>query len=251
MRINSPVIVTIPGSDLEPIEAKITSIFPETNSQTRTVIVEAIVNNPDGQLLAGQFLEMKIITARKPNAITIPQRAIVQFQDQHSVWIVDGDIVRVQTVTLGKKTEDRIEITSGLKSGEMVVISGQHRLVENASVAVINQESQPIGSNQSFSQEMEIEIVSPDLANGVIMGDVQLVIDINNEQITLEDVEISAIMPMKNMAPMTAKVEVKADSQPGRFLADTYLNMKGTWEIIIQVKNSQHQGKQKFIIEVK
>ena len=253
IRLGSLVIAKIPGSSLPPIKGKITSIFPQTNSQTRTVTVEAVIDNPEGKLLSGQFLEMTIVTARKSSAITIPQAAVVEFQDQPSVWVVDGDVVRAQTVTLGMETGDRVEVTSGLKPGDVVVTSGQYRLVENASVAVINQSEQPIASNKASTQDIQIQLVGPNAQTGVPMGDAQLVLEVKDAQgqpLNIEDLEVSASMPMKNMAPMTAKVEVQPDGQPGRFKADTYLSMKGKWIITAQVKDPKNKGKQEFTLEV-
>ena len=247
------VVATVPGSNIPPIKGKITSIFPQANSQTRTVTVEAVIDNPDGQLLSGKFLEMKIVTARKPNAITVPQAAVVEFQDQPSVWVVEGDTVTAQPVTLGMSTGDRVEVIGGLESGQAVVTSGQNRLVENAPVAVINQSEQPIASNKAATQDIQIQLISPD-NNEVAMGDAQLVIEVKDAQgqpLDVKDLEMSASMPMKNMAPMSAPVEVQSDGQPGRFKADTYLSMKGDWTITAQVKDQKNKGKQEFAIKVK
>ena len=252
IRPGTTVVATIPGSNVTPIKGNITSIFPQANSQTRTVTVEAVVDNPDGQLLSGKFLEMKIVTARKPNAITIPQAAVGEFQDQPSVWVVEGDTVTARPVTLGMSTGDRVEVTSGLKPGDTVVTSGQHRLVENATVAVINQSEQPIATNRSSTQNIQIKLVSPE-PQKVAMGDAQLILEVKDAQgqpIEVKDLEVSASMPMKNMAPMTAKVEVQPDSQPGRFKVDTYLSMRGEWIITARVKDPQNKGKQEFTLEV-
>ena len=246
------VVATVPGSNIPPIKGKITSIFPQANSQTRTVTVEAVIDNPDGQLLSGKFLEMKIVTARKPNAITVPQAAVVEFQDQPSVWVVEGDTVTAQPVTLGMSTGDRVEVTSGLESGQAVVTSGQNRLVENAPVAVINQSEEPIATNKASTQDIQIQLVSPD-NNEVAMGDAQLVIEVKDAQgqpLDIKDLEMSASMPMKNMAPMSAPVEVQPDGKPGRFKADTYLSMKGDWTITAQVKDPKNKDKQEFTVKV-
>lgn len=246
------VVATVPGSNIPPIKGKITSIFPQANSQTRTVTVEAVIDNPDGQLLSGKFLEMKIVTARKPNAINVPQAAVVEFQDQPSVWVVEGDTVIAQPVTLGMSTGDRVEVIGGLESGQAVVTSGQNRLVENAPVAVINQSEQPIASNKAATQDIQIQLVSPD-NKAVAMGDAQLVIEVKDAQgqpLDVKDLEMSASMPMKNMAPMSAPVEVQPAGEPGRFKADTYLSMKGDWTITAQVKDPKNKGKQEFTVKV-
>lgn len=252
IRPGATVIATVPGSNIPPIKGKITSIFPQANNQTRTVTVEAVIDNPDGQLLSGKFLEMKIVTARKSNAITVPQAAVVEFQDQPSVWVVEGDTVTVQPVTLGMSTGNRIEVTSGLESGQAVVTSGQNRLVENATVAVINQSEQAITASKATTKDIQIQLVSPDNKK-VKMGDAQLVIEVKDAQgqpLDIKDLEMSASMPMKNMAPMTAPVEVKPHGQPGRFKADTYLSMKGDWKIIAQIKDPKNKGKQEFTLKV-
>nr|WP_245562185.1 efflux RND transporter periplasmic adaptor subunit [Stanieria cyanosphaera] len=246
------VVATVPGSNIPPIKGKITSIFPQANSQTRTVTVEAVIDNPDGQLLSGKFLEMKIVTARKPSAITVPQAAVVEFQDQPSVWVVEGDTVTAQPVTLEMSTGDRIEITSGLESEQAVVTSGQHRLVENAPVAVINQSEQSIAMNKAATQDIQIQLISPDNRQ-VTMGDAQLILEVKDNRgqpIEVKDLEVSASMPMKNMAPMTAKVEVQPADKPGRFQVDTYLSMKGDWTITAQVKDPKNKGKQEFTLKV-
>ena len=253
IRPGATVLASIPNSNIPPIKGKITSIFPQTNSQTRTVTVEAVIDNPDGQLLSGQFLEMQIVTARKPNAITIPKTAVVEFQDQPSVWVVEGDTVTAQPVTLGMSTENRVEITSGLESGQAVVTSGQNRLVENAPVAVINQSEQSTVANKAAAEDIQIQLVSPDPQAGVPMGDAQLVIEVKDAQgqpLEVKELEMSASMPMKNMAPMTAPVEVQSEGEPGRFKADTYLSMKGDWTITAQVKDPQNKGKQEFTVKV-
>ena len=252
IRPGATVVATVPGSNIPPIRGKITSIFPQANSQTRTVTVEAVIDNPDGQLLSGKFLEMKIVTARKPNAITVPQAAVVEFQDQPSVWIVEGDTVINQPVTLGISTGDRVQVIGGLESGQAVVTSGQHRLVENAPVAVINQSEQAIATNKTAIQDIQIQLVSPD-NNAVAMGDAQLVIEVRDAQgqpLDIKELEMSASMPMKNMAPMSAPVEVQPDGKTGRFKADTYLSMKGDWTITAQVKDPQNKAKQEFTVKV-
>ncbi|MGK7958977.1 efflux RND transporter periplasmic adaptor subunit, partial [Crocosphaera sp.] len=80
IRIGTPIIAKIPGTSLT-INGQVSSIFPQSNSQTRTVNVEAVVNNPGGELRSGQFVEMELITQRQPNALTVPSSAVVTFED--------------------------------------------------------------------------------------------------------------------------------------------------------------------------
>jgi RND family efflux transporter MFP subunit len=65
IRLGTPIIAKITGTE-QTIQGQVTSIFPQTNSQTRTVTVEAVVDNPSGKLLSGQFIDMEIITKLQP-----------------------------------------------------------------------------------------------------------------------------------------------------------------------------------------
>ena len=138
IRVGSPIIARVPGTEIASIRGQITSIFPQTDNQTRTVTVEAVVDNPGAKLGSGQFLEMEIITYRKPDALSVPQSAIVTFKDQPAVWVVESDVARRKTVTLGMGSGDRVEVTGGLEPGDMAIASGQQRLMKNSAVVVIN-----------------------------------------------------------------------------------------------------------------
>ncbi|MGK7943094.1 MAG: efflux RND transporter periplasmic adaptor subunit [Microcystaceae cyanobacterium] len=114
--LGSPIMAKIVGTD-QVIRGQVTSIFPQTNQETRTVTVEAVVNNPEGKLLSGQFIEMEIITERQPNALMIPQSAVITFDNNPAVWLVEEEMARRQRVELGKIDGDRIQVIQGLQLG--------------------------------------------------------------------------------------------------------------------------------------
>jgi len=253
IRLGSPITAKIAGTDIT-IKGQVSSIFPETNSETRTVTVESIVNNPSGKLLSGQFIDMEIITQSQPNALTIPQLAVVTFEDSPAVWIVKEDTVHRQKVKLGMMSGDRVQVTQGLQNGDQVITIGNHQLIENASVKVVNQgNSDLIATTTKENQDnVAIKLVSP---SEVKIGDAEFVFQVmdnkTQQALPVKNLDIKATMPMKNMAPMTAKVEIKPQAETGTFLAETFLGMKGEWIISVEIKNSDYQGKQDFNIEVR
>ena len=253
IRLGSPINARITGTDIT-IKGQVTSIFPQTNSQTRTVTVEAIVNNPGGKLLSGQFIDMEIITKNQPFALTIPQSAVVTFEDSPAVWVVEGDTARRQKVKLGMISGDTIQITQGIQRGDVVITTGHYKLIENSAVKVINQGDNDLISTRTKQNQdsVTIKLVSP---TEVKIGDAEFMLKIidgkTQKPLNIENLEIKATMPMKNMAPMTAKVEVKPESETGQFLAETFLGMKGKWIISVEIKDSNYRGKQNFDIEVR
>ncbi|HAC63067.1 MAG TPA: efflux RND transporter periplasmic adaptor subunit [Cyanothece sp. UBA12306] len=253
IRIGSPIIAKIPGTSLT-INGQVTSIFPQTNNQTRTVTVEAVVNNPGGKLLSGQFIEMKIITQRQPNAVTVPQSAIVTFENNPTVWVVNGDTATRKPVQLGIISGDRIQIIQGLKTGDAVITTGHHKLIENAAVTVINQNQKLLtsASRKATQNNVTIKLVS---SAQVKIGDAQFIFEVvdskTQKPLKINNLEITATMPMKNMAPMTAKVEVNPEKNPGKFKGETFLGMKGEWIISVNIKDDKYQKKEVFDVLVK
>lgn len=253
IRIGTPIIAKIPGTSVT-INGQVSSIFPQSNSQTRTVTVEAVVNNPGGELRSGQFVEMELITQRQPNALTVPSSAVVTFEDNPAVWVVNGETATRKLVTVGMISGDRTQILRGLRPGDAVIITGHHKLIENAAVAVVNQGNNSLisSNNKNNQNDVSINLVSP---SEVKIGDAEFIFKVinskNQKSVQVQELEIEATMPMKNMAPMTAKVEVKSDSKPGQFKAETFLGMKGKWIISVDIKDKNYQGEKEFDILVK
>jgi hypothetical protein len=99
-----------------------------------------------------------------------------------------------------------------------------------------------------------VNLVSPDPQAEIPMGDAEMileVVDSNGNPIKVENLDVSATMPMDGMEDMIGKVEVTPADEPGRFKATTYFGMQGTWNILASVKDPQYQAQQEFTFEVK
>ena len=109
-------------------------VDPQVQLPGRTITVKASVPNPDRSLQAGMFIEARLATETRLNAIVIPEDAITQIQGGAFVWIVvDGKAAR-KRVELGVRTPGYVEILSGIAVGDQVVVGGIDRLIENAPV---------------------------------------------------------------------------------------------------------------------
>jgi membrane fusion protein (multidrug efflux system) len=60
---------------------------PAFNTETGTFLVRAVFDNPKGTLGPGQFVKARISGAIRPNAILVPQRAVLQGSKSHFVWV--------------------------------------------------------------------------------------------------------------------------------------------------------------------
>jgi RND family efflux transporter MFP subunit len=109
---------------------KIVRFTRSLDTNTRTMLTEVDVPNPDLTLNPGMYAETTIQLQHKDDALTLPSQAVVHTSDQNGdqayVLVVDATKhIERRSVTLGIQTANRVEITGGLQAGEQVVASGQ------------------------------------------------------------------------------------------------------------------------------
>lgn len=96
------------------------------DANTRTMLTEVDVPNPDLVLSPGMYAETMIQLQQKNDTLTLPSQAVVQDGDHDYVLIVDStNHVQRRNVKVGIQTANRMEVLSGLHAGEHVIASGQ------------------------------------------------------------------------------------------------------------------------------
>ena len=100
----------------------------------RTITVKALVANPRRELQAGMFIEVRLATAVRPQAVIIAEDAVLPIQGSSFVWVVQNGKATRRQVELGVRTPGLVEVRTGVESGEQVVVGGQERLAEGAPV---------------------------------------------------------------------------------------------------------------------
>jgi membrane fusion protein, multidrug efflux system len=124
-------VAALPGRTFT---GKVDFIDPIVQLPGRSIMVKARVPNPKRELQSGMFIEARLATSVRPNAVVIPEDAVLPLQGSNFVWVVtDGKAVRRQ-VELGVRTPGFVEVKSGVESKEQVVVGGQERLAEGAPV---------------------------------------------------------------------------------------------------------------------
>jgi membrane fusion protein (multidrug efflux system) len=101
----------------------------------RTITVKALVPNPKRELQAGMFIEARLETAIRPEAVVVPEDAVSPMQGSMWVWVVNAGKAVRREVTLGVRTPGYVEIRTGIQSGEQVVVGGSERLTPGARCA--------------------------------------------------------------------------------------------------------------------
>jgi membrane fusion protein (multidrug efflux system) len=115
--------------------AQVEFIDPVVQQPNRTIVVKARAANPDRQLLPGMFIEARLATARRAGAVVVAEDAVQPLRTANIVWaVLDGKATR-RVVQLGARSQGLVEIVSGVKAGELVVVGGLERMAEGMAVA--------------------------------------------------------------------------------------------------------------------
>ena len=119
----------------ETFSGQVRYVSPAVRSDTRALVVEAIVANADGRLKPGLFATARIERAERTPALLVPSAAVQKAATESRVFVlVAGDRVEERLITVGQPEGDLIEATSGLAAGETVVVGGGERLRDGARV---------------------------------------------------------------------------------------------------------------------
>ena len=100
---------------------------------TRQVEVLAWVRNP-GVLKPGFFAEVDLASETRANTIVVPERAVQASERGFVAYVVEEGKARLRPLQLGIRTADGVEILSGLKPGDQVVVEGSDRLSDGIEV---------------------------------------------------------------------------------------------------------------------
>jgi RND family efflux transporter MFP subunit len=121
VRNGQVVRLTVEG-DPTVYQGRVVRLSPIVQEQNRTLSVEAEVPNERGVLKPGAFARADIVTQASDPVIRVPSAALVVFAGIEKVLVVrQGKIAEVRVQT-GKRSNESVEIVSGLKPGEQVVL---------------------------------------------------------------------------------------------------------------------------------
>ena len=109
---------------------RVTYIYPTVDEKTRTARVRMEFHNPGYFLKPGMFATAELTADIAPSALLVPDSAVLRSGEKNTVFIaLPGGKFEPRTVTLGLTAEDdRDQVLSGLREGELVVTSGQFML---------------------------------------------------------------------------------------------------------------------------
>jgi membrane fusion protein (multidrug efflux system) len=115
-------------------EADVYASEPKIENNTRSLILRALTSNPSRKLMPGNFANVTLKLFDISNAIMIPTQAVIPQLKGQSVFIYRNGTAKSVDVQTGLRTEESIQITSGLNEGDTVITTNMLRLKPDAKV---------------------------------------------------------------------------------------------------------------------
>lgn len=118
-------------------EGSVKSIDSRVDPVTRTVIVRALLSNPDHALRPGMLMSVELFSAQR-QAIVLPEECLVAQGQEHFVFVVSADDNTVQRrqVRIGTRRPGQVEIIEGLTVGELVITDGTLKVRPGSQVSI-------------------------------------------------------------------------------------------------------------------
>jgi len=164
LKIGQSVETTVDAFAGKVFKGEIQSLDARVSQDTRTLLVRALLHNPERQLLPGMYANVSVLLGDPKNVVTVPRTAVSYSLYGDSVYVVKpaagtssqtpGNppppasggtaaappalVVERRFVRAGDARDDRVEIREGLNAGDLVVTSGQLKLQNGNRVLIDN-----------------------------------------------------------------------------------------------------------------
>jgi multidrug efflux pump subunit AcrA (membrane-fusion protein) len=147
IHLGDPVQVRITSLD-KTLTGTVKRFAEDVSADTRTMHTEVEVLNPSHNLMPGLYAEATLTLERKDDALVLPLQAVDQSGGLAKVDLVDANsVLQVRNVTTGIETAAAVEILSGLKQGDQVVVSDRSGLKAGMRVKPKPMDVQPYQEN--------------------------------------------------------------------------------------------------------
>jgi membrane fusion protein, multidrug efflux system len=137
MQVGQKIAVKVAAYGDETFKGEVYFIAPQVDPDTRTVLVKARIPNSDFRLKPGMFASLDLTLRIREDAVVVPEAALILNADSVSVFVVDDKkTAQLKMVKTGVRMEGQVEITEGLKGGELVIVEGYQKTQPGAPVVL-------------------------------------------------------------------------------------------------------------------
>lgn len=134
VQLGQSVSVTTSAWPDKSFSGRIARIAPNVSASSRTLMVEAEIDNRNSALKPGQFATVRILQPRPVAAVLVPSRAVITEAGVSRVFVIKDGRAEQRVVQLGQSEGDLVEIKSGVTADEPVATSNVEQLSDGVAV---------------------------------------------------------------------------------------------------------------------
>jgi len=134
VKVGQSVSITTSAWPDKNFAGRVARIAPNVSAQSRTLTVEAEIENSNNALKPGQFATVRILQERAEPAVLIPARAVVNDAGVNRVYVIKNGHAEQRLVQTGQTDGDLIEIRNGIAADEQVATGNLEQLTDGIAV---------------------------------------------------------------------------------------------------------------------
>jgi RND family efflux transporter MFP subunit len=118
-------------------DGRIESISSKGDEAHTYPVEIALANNSINPLKAGMFSRVHFTSIHSHESVVIPREAIIGSIRDPKVYMIENGVAKLRSVVAGYESGTKLQIVSGLKEGDQIVVSGHNNLKDNAAVTIV------------------------------------------------------------------------------------------------------------------
>lgn len=120
-------------------EGLVNYIDPAVDKETRTIAIEALINNKERLLSAGLFVRVNHQFGERKKRLLVPEESLIPTINGQKIFVIHKNKAVAVRVKIGAHHDSMTEICSGLQPGDRIIIRGQHKLKDGSQVIDLHQ----------------------------------------------------------------------------------------------------------------
>ncbi len=134
IRVGESVSLSVAAYPDRNFSGHVARVSPSVSTSSRTLTIEADVQNPNAELKPGQFATVRILLPQSAPAVMVPQRAVRTISGSTYVFVIKNGFVQQRLVQTGQTEGDLVELKSGVAGDELIATSNVDQLSDGAAV---------------------------------------------------------------------------------------------------------------------
>ena len=137
LKVGNPAEIKISGVD-DPIKAKVTLVSPALDPGSTTIEVWVETPKPPAALKPGMTVEVSITSKTAADALVVPASAVFKSAEAGEVVLLAGSdgLAHQKTVQVGIRNKEDVQIVSGIKEGDSVIVSGGYGIPDKTKIKI-------------------------------------------------------------------------------------------------------------------